>query len=93
MGAVSGDARRALDICRRAVEIFEMQLEESKTPSKNQGRLIGMSHIEQAVMEMFSSPSVQAILRSRFHPRVFLVSVLRLVRSQGIAEVEFGNVT
>lgn len=31
VGAVSGDARRALDICRRAAEIAELELKEGKS--------------------------------------------------------------
>lgn len=56
VAAVSGDARRALDICRRATEIAE-----NLSPSKTKLSLVGMSHVNAALQEMFSSPKVVAM--------------------------------
>lgn len=52
VAAVSGDARRALDIARRATEIAQLE--------KGVG-LVGIPHIDRAVQEMFSSAKIQAI--------------------------------
>lgn len=52
VAALSGDARRCLDICRRATEICE-----HSAPSA----LVGMSHVMAALDEMFSSAYVAAI--------------------------------
>ena len=49
---MSGDARRALDIARRATELAQLE--------KGVG-LVGIPHIDKAVQEMFSSVKVQAI--------------------------------
>lgn len=56
VAAVSGDARRALDICRRATEIAE-----NMSPSKKNLCLVGTNHVDTALKEMFSSPKVVAI--------------------------------
>lgn len=56
VAAVSGDARRALDICRRSTEIAE-----KRSPSKKTNILVGMSHVDAALQEMFSSPKIVAI--------------------------------
>ena len=56
VAAVSGDARRALDICRRATEIAE-----NLSPSKVKLSLVGMTHVNAALQEMFSSPKVVAM--------------------------------
>ena len=56
VAAVSGDARRALDICRRSTEIAELS---SKKMLKDV--LVGMSHVDEALQEMFSSPKIVAI--------------------------------
>ena len=56
VAAVSGDARRALDICRRSTEIAELL---SKKMLKDV--LVGMSHVDEALQEMFSSPKIVAI--------------------------------
>ena len=50
VAALSGDARRALDICRRATELAEMS-----------SKLVGMSHVDGALQEMFSSPKMVAM--------------------------------
>jgi len=50
VAAVSGDARRALDICRRAAELPE----HPDDPVK-------ISHIEQAIKEMTNSNIVKLI--------------------------------
>ena len=53
VAAVSGDARRALDICRRATEIAENRKEGKK--------LMGMMDVSSAVQELFSSPLILAV--------------------------------
>ena len=67
VASVSGDARRALDICRRAVEIAaEIGREGDRYSSKRKRPVkgsvpVGMTHVTAAVNEMFSSPIVKAI--------------------------------
>ena len=56
VAALSGDARRALDICRRSTEIAEVMAVKQK---KNV--LVGMAHVDSALQEMFSSPKIVAI--------------------------------
>ncbi len=56
---MSGDARRCLDICRRAVEIAESLV--SGSPRKRMKGIVGMKHVEEALQEMFSSPKIIAM--------------------------------
>ena len=51
VASLSGDARRALDICRRATEMAEIAGKDK----------IGMEHVTRAHQEMFSSPKILAI--------------------------------
>ena len=51
VASLSGDARRALDICRRATEMAEIAGKDK----------IGMEHVTRAHQEMFSSPKIMAI--------------------------------
>ena len=53
---MSGDARRCLDICRRAVDIAGAQ--NAKEAGNN---LVGMRHVTAAFEEMFSSPKIIAM--------------------------------
>ena len=57
VAALSGDARRALDICRRATEIAEAAVSTNKRVSGT----VGMSHVDMAVQEMFCSPKIVAM--------------------------------
>ena len=56
VAALSGDARRCLDICRRATEICE-----HSAPSDGPAGLVAMSHVMETLDEMFSSAYVTAI--------------------------------
>ncbi|KAG0173990.1 Origin recognition complex, subunit 1 [Apophysomyces sp. BC1034] len=89
VSAVSGDARRALDICRRAVEIVEARLSRDSTDKAPRHVTIGI--INEAIREMFSSPSVAFIQSCSLHQKLFLVSVMLRARRAGVAEVEFGD--
>lgn len=96
VSAVSGDARRALDICRRAVEIVEQRQTSSSDGdddnTKTKKHTVTISVVNQAIKEMFSSPSVAFIKSCSFHQKLFLVSVMQRVRQIGLAEIEFGDV-
>ena len=56
MAALSGDARRALDICRRSTEIAEQRCADEGKPF-----LVGMGDVDAAVQEMYSSPKIVAM--------------------------------
>ena len=60
---MSGDARRALDICRRATELAAEEQSDGtgRRPGKTSRAAVGTSHINRAVQEMFSSPKIVAI--------------------------------
>ena len=63
VAAISGDARRALEICRRSTEIAERH-ELPTTPIKcpwKRKALVGMMHVDAALKEMFTSPKMTAI--------------------------------
>ncbi|XP_077189856.1 origin recognition complex subunit 1 isoform X2 [Paroedura picta] len=55
VAALSGDARRCLDICRRSTEICELSSQKSSSG------LVTMTHVMQAMEEMFSSPYIHII--------------------------------
>ena len=65
VAAVSGDARRALDICRRATEIAQSEEAEKeegrkkKKSSKENG--VSVQHLQKAMVEMFTSSKFNAV--------------------------------
>ncbi|RMX40148.1 hypothetical protein pdam_00002268 [Pocillopora damicornis] len=86
VAAVSGDARRCLDICRRAVEIADSQSKKKGTA------LVGMSHVDAALQDMFSSPKIRAMKCLTQMEGLFLKSVIAEFRSSGLEEATFGDV-
>lgn len=89
VGSVSGDARRALAICRRAIEkVEESTLDRDSDTTKSITRDI----VTKVINEMFLSPSIQAICKATLHQRIFLVAVFRISRNEGKPEVTFRDV-
>ncbi|KAJ2862979.1 Origin recognition complex, subunit 1 [Coemansia aciculifera] len=100
ISAVSGDARRALDVCRRAVEIVEAESARESTlaggkrvrPSEDSGQLVTMMIIDRAVKEMYASGNVAFIQNASLQQKVFLLSLRAAIRKAGIPEVSLGDV-
>ncbi|KAJ2016620.1 Origin recognition complex, subunit 1 [Coemansia sp. S680] len=102
ISAVSGDARRALDVCRRAVEIVEAESARESTlaggkrlrPSEDSGQLglVTMMVIDRAVKEMYASGNVAFIQNASLQQKVFLLSLRAAIRKAGIPEVSLGDV-
>jgi origin recognition complex subunit 1 len=106
VAAVSGDARRALDICRRAVEIAEADVLESGTtpgtpsksaakvgkgPSKSLG-IVTIATIKRAINEATTSPLQQYLRALPLSSKVLLAALLAKTRRTGIAESIIGEV-
>lgn len=83
MGAVTGDARRCLDICRRAVEVFVQS---------NDSGLVQLRHVHEAIKEMGSSSSVKAVQYLSFHQKLFLICCIKQSRATGIVELNYGRI-
>lgn len=87
VAAVSGDARRCLDICRRAVEISE------STGTKKQDNdfvgSVGMKHVDLALKEMFSSPKIIALQCLSDMEVMFMKAVISEFRRTGLEEAIF----
>lgn len=104
VSAVSGDARRALDICRRAVEIVEARHNTTSKPTSssslsstsnnnnNEIARVTIPTINQAIKEMLQSPFVASVQSYALHQKLFLVSVMHSIRQSGLGEVRFSDV-
>uniref|UniRef100_A0AAR2IQR8 Origin recognition complex subunit 1 n=1 Tax=Pygocentrus nattereri TaxID=42514 RepID=A0AAR2IQR8_PYGNA len=86
VAALSGDARRCLDICRRATEICEHSGQQGGT------KLVGMSHVMEALDEMFSSSYITAIRCASLQEQLFLRAVIAEFRRLGLEEATFQQV-
>uniref|UniRef100_A0A669F1D4 Origin recognition complex subunit 1 n=1 Tax=Oreochromis niloticus TaxID=8128 RepID=A0A669F1D4_ORENI len=87
VAALSGDARRCLDICRRATEICEHSAADPSSTG-----LVGMSHVMEALNEMFSSAYITAIRCASTQEQLFLRAVITEFRRLGLEEATFQQV-
>ncbi|OQR77803.1 origin recognition complex subunit 1-like [Tropilaelaps mercedesae] len=99
VAALSGDARRALDVCRRAVELSaqpdhqKMDKHPPASPSKLGKRYpVAMSHVNQAIQEMFSSAKVIAIRSLSLHEQILLRAIVEEFKRTGVEETVFHKV-
>merc|ERR550519_921565 len=82
VASLSGDARRALDICRRATELAES---EGATQ-------IGLQHMTQAHQEMFTSPKILAIRSCTKYEQMLLKVMVAEFHRTGVEETSVGAV-
>ncbi|XP_075802977.1 origin recognition complex subunit 1 [Microtus pennsylvanicus] len=87
VAALSGDARRCLDICRRATEICEL----SRQPGDSPG-LVTVAHLMEAIDEMFSSPYITAIKNCSLVEQGFLRAIIAEFRRSGLEEATFQQI-
>ncbi|XP_048352911.1 origin recognition complex subunit 1 isoform X2 [Sphaerodactylus townsendi] len=80
VAALSGDARRCLDICRRSTEICELSSQKSSSG------LVTMTNIMEAMDEMFSSPYVNAIRNASLQEQIFLKATIAEFHRSGLEE-------
>ncbi|PHH91748.1 hypothetical protein CDD83_10452 [Cordyceps sp. RAO-2017] len=96
VAAVSGDARRALDICRRAVELAESTVQgDPSTPSKSgsssrRGR-VTIATIKKAINEATTNPVQQHLRGLPLMAKLFMAALLLRIRRTGLAETTFGE--
>ncbi|XP_067869104.1 cell division control protein 6 homolog [Heterodontus francisci] len=107
VSAVSGDARKALDVCRRAVEIVESNIRgqaapkpvmETKSPVKaaqSPGlKKVGLPHISQVISEVYGDRMTSSSGSDECFPlqqKLLVCSLLLLTRESKVKEVTLGK--
>ncbi|PQE24574.1 origin recognition complex subunit 1 protein [Rutstroemia sp. NJR-2017a WRK4] len=102
VASVSGDARRALDICRRAVELAEAEAEAlsipntpSKTPSREDKKgkgIVSIATIKKAINEATTSPLQHYLRALPLVTKIFLAALVLRLRRSGTGECLLGEV-
>jgi origin recognition complex subunit 1 len=108
VAAVSGDARRALDICRRAVELAEAESLSNAslpaTPSKKMGKdniaqqaskglsRVTIATIKRAINEATTNPLQQYLRDLPLSSKLLLAALLAKFRRTGLIESVLGEV-
>ncbi|KAJ7274394.1 P-loop containing nucleoside triphosphate hydrolase protein [Mycena haematopus] len=81
VSSISGDARRILDICRRAVELVHPDRQTALIKDVN------------AVIKQMQNSPIAAYLRDcSFHERMMLVSLIKCMKREGVEEIKWGDV-
>ncbi|KAF8591217.1 P-loop containing nucleoside triphosphate hydrolase protein [Ramaria rubella] len=83
VSGVSGDARRILDVCRRAVELIR----SSGAP------VVLIPHVKQVIEAMQNSPTATYLRDCSLHEKIMLASLLKCVKREGVDEIRWGDVT
>ena len=98
---VSGDARRMLDVCRRAIELVEMKAiaeaaKQSKDtiPNKDDITLkqVTILDMREVLDSMVKSGKVSHILSLPLHAKILLLSLLSCLRRSGLMEANLVEV-
>ncbi|XP_035843009.1 cell division control protein 6 homolog B isoform X3 [Helianthus annuus] len=79
VAAASGDMRKALGICRGAIEMSETELRES-TCTSTLTSMVRVDHMAIALSRAYKSPIVDTIQSLPQHQRIVLCSVVKLFR-------------
>ncbi|XP_065507309.1 LOW QUALITY PROTEIN: cell division control protein 6 homolog [Caloenas nicobarica] len=104
VSAVSGDARKALDVCRRAVEVVELEvrsqtllkpLSGGDSPASPVPRRVGLLHVSRVISEVFGDRLAAggrgAPETFPLQQKVLLCSLLLLARRLRAREVTLGK--
>ncbi|KAL5984373.1 Origin recognition complex, subunit 1 [Asimina triloba] len=101
VAAISGDARRALEICRRAAELADYQIKQSsqlvtKSAAAQDSpigkQIVGMSEVEAAIQEMFQAPHIQVMKSCSKLSKIVLVAMVHELYKTGMGETTFEKV-
>jgi origin recognition complex subunit 1 len=95
VASVSGDARRALTICRRAVEIAErdfMNNRDECNETQDETFHVQITHISQAISETINSPLQQFLKSLPFASKLVLAATLLRNKRSGLAENALGDI-
>ncbi|KAH7884236.1 P-loop containing nucleoside triphosphate hydrolase protein [Phlebopus sp. FC_14] len=81
VSSISGDARRVLDICRRAVELVHRK-----------GKTAGMEDIKEIIKVMQNSPTAAYLKECSLHERITLASLIKCMKREGVEEIKWGEI-
>lgn len=106
VASVSGDARRALQICRRAVEIaeldYKLELQQTNGSTGDQeierdqdeepSFHVKIPHIAKAINETINSPIAKYISSLSFASKLLLAALLLRMRRSGLSDNPLGDI-
>jgi Cdc6-like AAA superfamily ATPase len=100
VAAISGDVRRALQLCRRATEVAEAEYKQQdqikahlsdEDGTDRTSLIVTVNHVNSAVNEMTGGSRLNMIKNLAVYERLVLVCVLALSRSTGTYDVDVSS--
>ena len=88
VASVSGDARKALDLCRKAV----LMAESSYHSNPNRDGLVNIDDVQAALRDLSSAVKASAIRQCSKHEQIFLEAVISAFEQNGLEEASFESV-
>ncbi|KAJ4487764.1 P-loop containing nucleoside triphosphate hydrolase protein [Lentinula aciculospora] len=80
ISSISGDARRALDVCRRTLELMRPKGVAART-----------SDVKDVIKEMQNSPTAAYLRECSLHERIMLASFIKCMKREGVEEIKLGD--
>ncbi|KAJ3763886.1 P-loop containing nucleoside triphosphate hydrolase protein [Lentinula raphanica] len=80
ISSISGDARRALDICRRTLELMRPRGIAART-----------NDVKNVIKEMQNSPTAAYLRECSLHERIMLASLIKCMKREGVEEIKLGD--
>ncbi|KAK7027249.1 Origin recognition complex, subunit 1 [Paramarasmius palmivorus] len=81
VSGITGDARRALDICRRAVELV-----------RPAGKTAKIGDVKEVIKMMRASPTAAYLRECSLHERIMLASLVKCIKREGVEDIRVGSV-
>ncbi|KAG9316765.1 hypothetical protein JVU11DRAFT_2827 [Chiua virens] len=81
VASISGDARRVLDICRRAVELVHPK-----------GKTAGAEDVKEVIKVMQNSPTAAFLKELSLHERIMLAALVKCMKRDGVEEIKWGEI-
>ncbi|KAJ3194080.1 Origin recognition complex, subunit 1 [Irineochytrium annulatum] len=92
VAGMSGDARRALDIVRRTVEVFEAMQKRKPDDDKPPPKSITRQLLNSVIIDMFTSTAVMAVRNASEHQHIVMVALATLSKRLGRVEATMEEV-
>ncbi|XVE78885.1 hypothetical protein DITRI_Ditri14bG0014100 [Diplodiscus trichospermus] len=90
VAAISGDARRALEICRRAAEIADYHIKNQiSTVNSSTVKHVTMVEVDAAIQEMFQAPHILVMKSCSKLSKIFLTAMVYELYKTGMGETTF----
>lgn len=81
VASISGDARRVLDVCRRAVELAHAE-----------ERCGDARDVQSALAALQRSPTAAFLGTCSLHERILLAALIRCMKREGVEEIRWGEI-